>query len=297
MKLSIVTVCRNDRKGLERTLASTFDLQPSFSDWEQIVVDGASTDGSRDVAFRRKDDPRTGWCVSEPDSGIYNAMNKGLARAKGDWVLFLNAGDALLPDVLAKVFGTSVEADVVYGDMVLSSDGGRKRTVSFPDGKEIVPAYFLFGSLPHQSAFISRSLFERFGRYDEDLKIVSDAKFFLDCALSGTVRFHHLSFPVSVFEKGGISTDPAKLAFGLEERRKWLAGVFGEHAAQKATYPSPPWWAGTAVRDEAVRDRGFARLLWCANRAALGCWRIPPVRFLLRCVLAAGARATRRFRT
>lgn len=296
MKLSIITVCWNDREGLERTLRSTFESQPSFTDWEQIVVDGGSTDGSREGILRWKDHPRMGWWVSEPDTGIYNAMNKGLAHANGDWVLFLNAGDFLMPDVLARAFAELSDADVAYGDMFFARSPSNSRLVRYPDGSEVTPTFFLFRSLPHQATFISRELLRKAGGYSEDYRIVSDSKFFLDCALSGTVRFKHFAFPVSVFATGGVSTDPDKLESGLEERVRWLSGVFGEYAARKATFPSPPWWAGESVCREAIRDHGFARLLWASCRWSRFWWRIPPVRFLLRGFLAVGARVTRQFR-
>lgn len=295
MKLSVVTICRNDREGLSRTLESTFERQPGFSDWEQVVVDGASTDGSADLLLRWKNDPRMGFCVSEPDSGIYNAMNKGLSRARGDYLLFLNAGDCLLPDVLEKVFAEEVDADVIYGDMFVARRNGRPRLVRYPAEVAVTPAYFLFGSLPHQASFIARNLFERFGGYSEELKIGSDSKFFLDCARSGAVRFKHLGFPISTFARGGLSTDPHKLEFGLEERVAWLSPAFGAYAARKATFPPPPWWAGESVVRTSIRDHDFGRLLWAANRLALLCWRIPPIRFLFRILVRGAARIGRLF--
>lgn len=236
------------------------------------------------------------FSVSEPDSGIYNAMNKGIAHAKGDFLLFLNAGDCLLSGILAKVFSGSLDADVVYGDMIVSGKHGGSRLVRYPGESVVTPAYFLFGSLPHQASFIARHLFRRFGGYSEEFKIVSDSKFFLDCALSGTVRFKHLDYPISTFAQGGLSTNPEKLEFGLEERMAWLAPVFGDYAARKATFPPPPWWAGEAVVRMSVRDHAFARLLWASNRFSLACWKVPPIRFLLRAVLGMSAWFLRLFR-
>src|SRR5512145_2921227 len=113
--LSIVTVCRNDRPGLERTLASIRCQR--WPDFELELVDGASTDGTADVVRALPD----AWihATSEPDRGIYDAQNKGWRRARGTWCLFLNAGDTLAADdVLARVFAAPLDADVAYCDIL-----------------------------------------------------------------------------------------------------------------------------------------------------------------------------------
>ena len=178
-KLSIVTINRDNAAGLRATLESTFGAQPGFSDWEQIVVDGASSDGSFAEVDRYRGDPHLGWCVSEPDAGIYNAMNKGAAHARGDYLLFLNSGDTLLPDVLERVFSEDLRWDIVYGDLIMVR-GDREETKAFPPAESIRPWFFLTSSLPHPASFISSGLFRSIGGYDESYRIVSDALFFLE---------------------------------------------------------------------------------------------------------------------
>ena len=100
MKLSVITINLNDAEGLQKTLRSVWERQ-SFTDFEHIVIDGASTDGSVEVIKKYAD--KLAYWVSEPDKGIYSAMNKGIVRARGEYLLFINSGDWLADDVLAKV--------------------------------------------------------------------------------------------------------------------------------------------------------------------------------------------------
>ena len=100
-QLSIITINKNDAKGLEKTLESIWKKQ-SFKDFEHIIIDGASTDNSINII--KKYASHLSYWVSEPDKGIYNAMNKGIIKAKGNYLLFLNSGDWLENDILARVF-------------------------------------------------------------------------------------------------------------------------------------------------------------------------------------------------
>ena len=255
MKLSIITVCRNNAAGLQATLESTLRSQHGFDDWEQIVVDGASDDGSADVLAGFHGDPRMGWSVSEPDGGIYNAMNKGASHARGDFLLFLNSGDLLLPEILRRVFSEEWDADIAYGELIVRNAKGKDKVKVYPPPEELRPVRFLDDSLPHPASFISRALFERYGGYDETYRIVSDGIFFLDAVSTPGVRFHRFPFAISIFMREGISTSPKSKALYEEELRRWLVPVFGEHVVWLARQAGPfafiaPW----PVRRDILRD-------------------------------------------
>lgn len=292
MKLSIVTINRNNAAGLARTLESTFAGQPGFDDWEQIVVDGASTDGSFAALDRWRGDPRLGWHVSEPDAGIYSAMNKGAAHARGDYLLFLNSGDELLPDALAAVFARPTGADIIYGDIVRDGDG---TVYPFPvgDPDEINPSYFLFTTLPHQACFISRRLHCDVGGYDESLRIASDWKFFLECSMRPSVRFERVRLDVARFRMDGVSNDIAYAAAKRRELEQVLAPVFGRFVAHRAVYPPElrPW-----IREEDARaadaDRELAKCMRKVSRGVAGLWRYHFFRMALKgcCGLASSVR-------
>ncbi len=211
--LSIVTVNLNDRAGLARTLASI--ARQTFADREVIVVDGGSSDGSVDVV-RERADVVTDW-VSEKDAGTYDAQNKGARRARGAYLLFLNAGDALASDdALARFFaaGPPVE-DILYGDVVFEEPDGRQRTEETP---ELTWAYLMRTTLPHQATVVRRALFDRAGPYDTSYRIVADYAFFLKAfvVLGATAR--HVPVPLAVQVLGGQSSRPEAFPRLREER-------------------------------------------------------------------------------
>ena len=269
MKLSIITVNRNNAAGLRTTLESTFGSQPGFIDWEQIVVDGASSDGSFAEVDRYRGDPRLGWCVSEPDSGIYNAMNKGAAHARGDYLLFLNSGDMLMPDVLARIFAESWEADIAFGD-VLVQKPGRTELRKLDDSEGRDATYFLFCSLPHQSTLFSRNLHEKIGGYDETLRIYADRKFCLRAVLEYNPVIWRFPFVVSTFMWGGISSDPALDADRRRECEEMLVPFFGRYAAHRVCKPAPkPKPLLDEKMDKSIRDdAAFRSFLQVVARSA-----------------------------
>lgn len=283
MTLSIVTINRNNAAGLRATLESTLGGQSGFGDWEQIVVDGASSDGSFAEIGRWRGNPHLGWSVSEPDAGIYSAMNKGAAHACGDWLLFLNSGDTLLPDVLEKVFADPPDSDILYGDLVIL-----KKDIEivkrYPVPGEIRDWHFLYESLPHPASFISRRLFKSLGGYDESFRIVSDAKFFMEAVLGGA-KLAQLPFAVSRFRVDGISLDKAHSAELRAERIAFLAPVFGERLAERANRPKPkklPAFIRPSLLAYAKRDKDFARVLLRAGDAVRAAWHTRVGRFLLK---------------
>ena len=285
MKLSIVTINRNNAAGLARTLESTFTGQLDFDDWEQIVVDGASTDDSIAVLDKWKGNPHLGWHVSEPDTGIYNAMNKGAAHAGGDYLLFLNSGDELLPNALAAVFAESGNADIVYGDELCRRPDGSEYTwsVSVDDW---TPAFFLFSGFPHQSCFISRSLHVKLGGYDESYKIVGDSEFLLRALLSPGLRIRKLESTVARYQLDGISSAPTHCDARWHERRRMLSPHFGRFAANQATmYVSEdrPWIPGN-LAFRARSDASLAQCLRLSARATATMWNHGSVRAIFRAV-------------
>lgn len=214
MTLSIITINLNNIEGLRRTLESV--LSQSFTDYEWIVIDGGSTDGSKEL-IESHTDHFTYW-VSKPDKGIYNAMNKAITHAHGDWILFLNSGDWLhQSDTLDAVFKTRWNTDVVYGDVVYHWPDGRD------DELEIKPDtfglyYFYEHTLCHQATFYRRGIFDSH-RYNEDYKICADWALFIRLVIEG-YTFSHIHLCISHFVQDGIS---AKLTENhLLERKRVL---------------------------------------------------------------------------
>lgn len=224
MTLSIITINRNNAAGLEKTMKSV--LSQSCSDFEYVVVDGASTDNSVDVIrrFAVQFGNRLKW-ISEPDKGIYNAMNKGIGMATGDYVQFLNSGDCLAAvDVTLRMLSSLAQngfPTILYGNMLkLFSDGRVLRDRCFA-GQDITFLGFYTGTLNHSPAYIRKDLFERYGLYDESRKIVSDWKWYLQSIVLGKERPEYTDIDVSLYDMYGISETNTEL--NKAERKQVLS--------------------------------------------------------------------------
>lgn len=196
MKVSVITVNFNNREGLDATLRSTFG-QLRFSDFETIVIDGGSDDGSLDVI--KSYASRLSYWVSEPDNGIYDGMNKGIDAAKGDYVIFMNSGDCFFDNlVLWKVFGKArLTADVVCGDFFY--DGLLRRM------PQVVTATFMFGdALCHQAVFLKTSMLKA-NHYDECYKITADWVQMFDAIVLCNATYQHVGVTICTLQNGGLS--------------------------------------------------------------------------------------------
>jgi len=222
MKLSIITVCRNEATKIDATFDSV--RAQTFNDFEHIVVDGASTDGTVGIIERYRD--RIGYWCSEPDRGIYEAMNKGIRKARGDYLLFLNGGDSLAtPDVLENVFSPGYPEDILYGDMI-KDDDGRRYLSSLADYSSS-PFFFFTHTLPHQGSFIKRKLFEDLGLYDESYRLMGDYEFFKRALVKHKVTSRYLGLVVGVFDYSGMSTRPEFKSLQRRETRRARMATYG----------------------------------------------------------------------
>ena len=217
MKLSIITVNLNNRDGLQRTIDSV--VSQTFKDFEWIVIDGGSTDGSKELIEQYAD--RFAYWVSEPDKGIYNAMNKGIKVAKGEYLLFLNSGDWIIDERVAQDFiETSISADIISGDVCLVYDENTMPIKKSPSPEDVGFDYFFHGGLCHQSTFINKKLFDRFGLYEEQFRIVSDWEFFMKVVTVFGASYGRFNRVVSCFPVDGISGNPAFEQENLKNRRE-----------------------------------------------------------------------------
>lgn len=207
-KLSIITINYNNCDGLRRTIDSV--VSQSFDDYEWIVIDGGSTDGSRELIEQYSN--RFVFWISEPDNGIYNAMNKGIEKANGEWMLFLNSGDWLYSnDTLKKVFSQDYDTDILYGDVMYHWPDQRGMELERkPDNLSLY--FFYTDTLCHQATFYKKEIFDTH-RYNESFRICSDWALYIQLLTEG-YKFQHLPFCISNFAQDGISTHltPAHLA-------------------------------------------------------------------------------------
>ena len=194
-RISVVTVVRDDLAGLLATRASL--RAQTFRDWEWIVVDGASTDGTATWLAAHADEPA--WWRSAPDGGPYEAMNIGLAAARGAYVLFLNAGDTLAgPEVLARC--AAEDADFLYGDAFERCADGVCRLKPARSHR-----FSVYGMFTHHQAMLYRRTLVTAIAFESRFAVGADYAFTLR-ALAGARRVVRLGFPVCVFASGGLST-------------------------------------------------------------------------------------------
>lgn len=212
MKLSIITINLNNASGIRKTIESV--ISQTVRNFEYIIIDGCSGDGSTDVIREYQDN--IDICISEPDNGLFSAMNKGIRLAKGEYLQFLNSGDWLVSNyVIGKMLDALPDCSVFYGNMFKILPGGKVLRDKGEAGN-ISLFTFIGGTLNHSPAFIKKSLFEKYGYYDETLKIVSDWKFYLIAAGIHNEPVAYIDLDVAWFDMTGISNTNTTL---LEEER------------------------------------------------------------------------------
>ncbi|MBG6062956.1 glycosyltransferase involved in cell wall biosynthesis [Flavobacterium sp. CG_9.1] len=217
LKLSIITINYNNLEGLKQTVASV--VNQTWQEFEYIIIDGGSTDGS--AAFIEEQCDNFEYWVSEKDSGIYNAMNKGIRVATGEYLLFLNSGDYLYKNIsVEKSCFYLDEYDLVCFDIKIV--GVNKIFIDSSPSKLRFSDMF-YGTLPHQSTYVKKDLFDRIGLYDENLKIISDWKFFILALFKFNSTYLKVNEILAVFNTDGISWN----ADFSEEKKMVLEEHFG----------------------------------------------------------------------
>jgi glycosyltransferase involved in cell wall biosynthesis len=203
--LSIITINYNNSKGLEKTIESV--VSQSCRDFEYIIIDGGSLDASVNVIKKFSD--RINYWVSEKDTGIFNAMNKGIEIARGEYILFVNSGDMLVNNqILEEVKPYLSDAEIIYGDYeVVAPD--KKWIKEYPDVLSF--SHFKHDSLAHSAAaFTKRTAFRgELSRYDETLKVVPDWKWYLIGIFKYNYSYRHINKVIGVFDfSGNSATNP-----------------------------------------------------------------------------------------
>ncbi|MCM1034549.1 MAG: glycosyltransferase [Paludibacter sp.] len=260
MLLSIITITYNNLSGLQRTSASV--KQQSWCDYEWLVIDGGSTDGTVGWLQQQTSAAETFRWLSEPDNGVYDAQNKGIRLAKGDYCFFLNAGDVLCDgNVLQHIFALPAEADVIYGNEIVVDAQGKR--VGYARGVEHPSFLDVYRScMKHQATFIRRSLFTRYGVYDDTLQIVADWEwFFRVIAFHDEVTLLYKDVDVSFFENTGISYHSTERCAAERQivLNRYMSRRMQHDYSFLATYP---------YLSRATYKKCWSILLRCANRWA-----------------------------
>ena len=244
MKVSVITVSFNDLSSLKRTVGSV--INQDFNAFEYIVVDGASTDGT--PAYLENGAKGVTKWISEPDKGIYEAMNKGVRMATGEFCIFLNAGDTFITDhTLSDIAPCLDDADIVLGNEILVNENGKM--CGFTPSKGCFSLrHLLTSSICHQATFIRRRVLLEHP-YDESLKLVSDWKFILERFLARRERLKTVDIDVCFFYAGGRTDKNRDL--GHSER----TGVLSFYPEYRQIISNPPG------KNPAKRLRDHLRLI------------------------------------
>jgi glycosyltransferase involved in cell wall biosynthesis len=252
MKFSIITVCKNSEKTIENTILSV--INQTYKNFEYIVVDGHSNDNTLNIIDKYRD--TISQVVSEPDNGLYDAMNKGIKLASGDYLMFLNSDDQLLHNnILELVASCHCEVlthihrslthesgysglrlcrqspdvaicspEIIYGDIaVLNKKTG---TFSIQKHNKFNKIYLLKNTPCQPATFYKKDVFEKYGNFDTNYNIVSDHEWFLRIFLNNNIKAKYLGFPVSIFNMGGISTSKNREEKLIAERNDMLNKYF-----------------------------------------------------------------------
>lgn len=219
-KITIITINYNNLNGLKNTVSSV--VNQTWREFEYVVIDGGSTDGSAE--FIKSQSEFIDYWISEPDNGIYNAMNKGIVKSTGEYLLFLNSGDHFFDiETLSKCNIYLDSHDLVTFDIKMIEDE-KNRIVSYPDKFRF--SNLFNNGLCHQSTFIKRKLFDSVGLYDENLKFVSDWKFFILALFKNQCSYFKANEILAVFYLDGVSSDLTNKKMLMSEKKQVLEEYF-----------------------------------------------------------------------
>lgn len=233
LKVTVITVVRNDVQHIEQTMLSV--LNQTYSNIEYIIIDGGSTDGTVDIIKKYAD--RLAYWISEPDGGIYPAMNKGLKQASGDWVNFMNSGDVFSDDkVLENVFGPEGKIHLFSKDSLPWIIGGNTINV-FPDGQTEEHHAECVDVIPYRLPFSHQACFTRIKPetfcFGQSYKYAADYKLFYDLySVYGPSAFLILDFPIARYrQEDSLSMNPVN-----------QKAIKGEYLKIQSVHRTWHWW-------------------------------------------------------
>ncbi len=219
-KISIITVCKNAENSIERTIKSV--INQIYENIEYIVIDGQSTDGTIQIIEKYQD--KITYFISEPDSGIYNAMNKSIQIASGDYLLFLNAGDCLFDsNTIKRIFIKAKDEELVFGDVLLLKKGKPFFIKKIPE--KLTDFFLINDTLPHQGTFFSKRIFDKFDGYRELYKISADYDLILHSIKNG-LSYKKVKGIISIVEFEGLNSNRTNIGLREAERREIQAQFY-----------------------------------------------------------------------
>lgn len=214
-KISVITINFNNIAGLRDTLRSV--REQSYKEFEYIIVDGGSSDGSKELLEENKD--IIDVLISERDKGIYDAMNKGAAHARGEYVMFVNSGDKIADvDTMEEIAKFKLESDICFCKVRnMRTDGSS--CIWVPPAESKLSLQYLRSNLLHHPGAIIRNNLQRKYPYDVNLKICSDRRFFIEALILGNATYQTVDIVLNEFAPAGTSCDEAAAKMAEEDER------------------------------------------------------------------------------
>jgi glycosyltransferase involved in cell wall biosynthesis len=205
--ISIITVCFNSEATIRDTLESV--ISQSYPNIEHVIVDGGSKDGTMDIVAEYRES--LGPVVSEPDNGLYDAMNKGIGLASGEFVGILNSDDFYESDEVLEVvvasFQSDASLDMVFGDVVFVVPPDLETISRFYSAGHFRPCKLRFGWMPpHPATFVKKSVYEKHGNYRLDMKISADYEMFVRWLSKAQLKYRWVNRVIVRMRAGGVST-------------------------------------------------------------------------------------------
>ncbi len=235
MKFSIITVCKDSHGTVENTILSV--LGQSYNNYEYIIIDGASKDSTLDIINKYRD--KITKIISEPDKGLYDAMNKGIKNSCGDYFFFLNSDDRFLDEnVLQKVIrkAENNKKELLYGDQVFINSDSKE--VSIRKHNKLNKVYLIKNTPCQPATFYRNDVFDKYGDFDINFKIVSDHEWFLRAFLKHNISCYYLNFPVTEFNSGGLSTSIKREKELNSERERMFRKYFSDSERKRLEFLS-----------------------------------------------------------
>lgn len=206
MKISIITVCKNSEKTIETTIKSV--ISQTYKNIEYIIIDGDSKDRTKDIVSSYGD--HISKFVSESDKSLWEAMNKAVKLATGDFLYFINSDDYIynrnVIDDVVKFINEKPELDFIYGDVEVRQPQGEILILKSPDPNEIIESMILRGTIPHVGSFIKANLFQIIGLYNENYRLASDYEWITKLMHDPTLNLFHFPRVIASFYAGGLSS-------------------------------------------------------------------------------------------
>ena len=221
MKVTIITVCKNAQDTIEETIKSV--ASQDYKDIEYLIIDGKSTDETLKIINKYKN--KIDNIISEPDKGIYYAMNKGIKRSTGDLVYFLNSGDLFFDkntvSNVVKLFSKN-NSDIIYGDIALYEFGNPKKLI-LRRQNHVSDFFLAHDTIYHQSIFTKRGIFEKYGKFCTKYKLSADYEWVLRSIVKNKIPAYHANLVIAKYLRGGLSFNEQE---SFKERLKILPLYF-----------------------------------------------------------------------